>query len=76
MKEISENTRITISLLVIIIGGMTWLTTVYAQIKTNSSDLQELKSTYEKREDRYVQILDRLARIEERLIRIDRSSKR
>ena len=76
MKEISEKTRVTISLLIIILGGMTWLSTVYAEIKTNSSDLQELKDHQEKRDDRLEIILERVTRIEEILKRIDRTSRR
>ena len=74
--KLNRETLVPLSMVVSILGGVPFLTAVYAKIETNNSDIKEMKHFQEKKEDRDISILDRLARIEEILKRIDRTSRR
>jgi hypothetical protein len=55
--KLTENTLIPVSLVMVLLGGGSWLTSVYAEVRTNSRDIADLKE----------QIIVELRRINERL---------
>jgi len=61
---LSENTLVPISFVVFVIGGMVWLTTIYAQGSANQYEIEKLRS-----HDGL--ILDKLDDIQKRLSRIE-----
>lgn len=63
MQKITENTLIPLSLLAVIAGGIFWFSTLYAEVRASSTDIQDLKNTM-----RQLQSIDqRLSRIEGKL---------
>lgn len=55
-QMISENTPISIGLLMTIIGGIFWLTNLYAQTISNSNALHRIENN----QDRYTQNLEQI----------------
>lgn len=56
MKKISEQTLVPVSMVLILFGFISWLTTLYNETKANGSEISEIKS-----EQRiYNQKLDRI----------------
>ncbi len=71
MNKITENTLIPISLAVLIIGGASWMTTMYSKGEANAANVQKIDAKYESFASLVVERLstinERLARIEEKL---------
>lgn len=44
MNKISEKSWVSLSLVIVIIGGVFWLSTLYARANSNSENLKDLKS--------------------------------
>lgn len=68
MKLITENTAIPISLLLVILGGAAWLTSIYFTGQANSAQIQELKSD---QSQEFLRLNQSLEDIRERLSRIE-----
>lgn len=71
INKITENTLLPVSLVVILVGGVFWLTTLYNQTVSNAQDISAIETkqdllTKELTEKQSL-ILDRLSRIEGRL---------
>lgn len=67
LKKISEDTLIPLSFIVVLSGGVFWITSMYSEVKANTQSIQELKETNEAY-IRTVQSIDsRLSRIEGKL---------
>jgi hypothetical protein len=64
MKEITEKTLIPISLVVVIIGGVAWFTSLYSKAASLETSLDDVKRTQES----YIQYMQR---IDHRLSRIE-----
>ncbi len=64
---IDEKTRITIGFLIILIGGIYWITSIFFELKANSKEIESMKT--DQRAE--VQILNdihvRVIRIEEKI---------
>lgn len=70
MKTIfSENTMVPVSLLIVILGGMFWLTTMFSEVRANSLQISEMKTDQQKKAETLVLILERLSSIESELKR-------
>lgn len=71
VRSITERTVVPISLVVTFIGGVIWLSTLYAETKQNTAEVTEIKKEFRAamNEVRTLNLLviERLARIEERL---------
>ncbi len=72
--KITEGTLIPISLVITIVGGASWLTTIHAGEKKNAENILEIKAQSKEFSDKVDHkldtVLDRLARIEEQLKQI------
>jgi hypothetical protein len=72
--KITEGTLIPISLVVIIIGGVSWLTTIHAGEKRNADNITEIKSHAKEFSvnvgEKIDILLERTARIEEQIKKI------
>jgi len=72
--KITEGTLLPISLVIVIIGGASWLTTIHAGEKVNAENIVEMKTQTKEFSDKVDHkldtVLDRLARIEEQLKQI------
>ncbi len=70
MKAITEKTLVPISLVVVLIGGIIWLTQIYTTANANSDNIRDIK----RMEFRYRKMLfDRLNSIDRRLAVIEGS---
>lgn len=69
MAKISENTPITISLVMVIIGGVVWLSTLYAHTEANSKSIDKISTTNEEFQKEVIQRLTRLEALIERRTR-------
>lgn len=71
ISKITENTLLPISLVVVLIGGVFWLTSIYNQTVANAQDILNIQETQdimiEKLTEKQTLMLDRLSRIEGRL---------
>lgn len=47
MKAITEKTAIPISLIIVMIGGIVWLTSVYAKVEANTTELSRVRTQIE-----------------------------
>ena len=70
MTKITEKTLIPLSLVISIVGGVFWLTTMWADTQANALTIEKIEFKQEKFSravvDKLDDIKDRLARIEER----------
>jgi|GEM_PF-3849010 len=64
MRKINETTLIPISLVVILVGGIVWLSQLYAKTDQNGIDIKDLKEAKEKQFDILQDIRERVIRIE------------
>jgi len=62
--KITTNTSVSISLVIILIGGVLWLTDVSATGKINKLELQNQKTLFLKVDDKLDEVIERLSRIE------------
>lgn len=71
LKSITENTLIPISLVIVIIGGVSWLTAIHAGEQKNAENIMQIKADSkefsESVDHKLDSVLDRLARIEEQI---------
>lgn len=68
MKSISESTMLPISLIITILGGVFWITSMYAETKYNTASIVKMETKLE-----YLQSIDRrLAIIEDQIKRLKR----
>jgi predicted RND superfamily exporter protein len=44
LKKITEQTLVPISLVILLFGGVFWLTTMYSSLSTNTKDIFEMKA--------------------------------
>ncbi len=44
MSAISENTKVTIGLVMTLLGGIWWLTTLYSDVQTQASEIRNIKN--------------------------------
>jgi hypothetical protein len=71
----SENTKVTMGIVLVFIPGVFWLTTIFAQGVHNSKEIEEIKGNVEKRLDKIDSKLEALdlkidrkfERVEERI---------
>lgn len=70
MKEITERTLVPLSLVITLVGGVSWLTTIHAQGQANAEVLVEVKNKQDKYEENLKAILNQLAEIKGELKRI------
>jgi hypothetical protein len=72
--KITEGTLIPISLVIVIIGGVSWLTTIHAGERRNSESITEIKAHAKEFSDNVGEkidiLLERTARIEEQIKKI------
>lgn len=61
---ISENTPISIGLLVTIIGGVFWLSAFYAKAQNTAQDVSEIKQAQQEYNKTLISVDERLSRIE------------
>jgi hypothetical protein len=73
MNTITDKTRVSVALVLTLLGGMFWLTTVYAEVRNSSNKIQELQTGQHRKEEQVLEILQRLAVIQEKLERIERT---
>lgn len=64
---LSENTPISVGVVSILIGGVVWLTQLYAQTNENSEALKRIEMSQDQYNKNMEEIRDRLARIEGKL---------
>lgn len=64
MKKITEATAVSLSLVVILAGGIFWLSSLYANVNASNVKIQKLEV---QQEQTAKDVIDRLARIEEQL---------
>lgn len=67
---ISENTGVSISLMIAVIGFVIWLTNLNATASVTAKDVSKLQTTQERIDQAISDIRDRLSRIEEKTDRI------
>ncbi len=72
MQRINESTLIPLSMMLIVGGGVAWLTTMYTDVKYNTEQINEIKSDQEKHADEMGQVLQKLAAIQEQLKNIEK----
>ena len=69
MSKISENTVVPISLILSLVGGIFWLSTLYVKQESEAKEIIDLKAsvseTNTKTEKYMLDIVQRLSRIEE-----------
>jgi hypothetical protein len=79
VQKITENTLLPISLVITLVGGVFWLTTIYSQSNANAVEIKEMKTKQEliiqELSEKQTLMLDRLARIEGRLESIQHKEK-
>lgn len=61
---LDQNTYMNIGLLIVLVGGITYVTAQFAQTRANAIDIQELKSEVSKSDEHFNDIEKRLSRIE------------
>lgn len=69
MGKITEGTLVPISLVIVLVGGIFWLTQLYFTTQSNASTIEKMQIQSEKIDQSLSEILERLARIEERIKR-------
>jgi len=62
--KISEETLLPISLVIVLVGGVFWLSSAYSQITANAADIADIK-------DERVELTTVISRIDRRLSRIE-----
>jgi len=71
MMKITENTLLPISLIILIGGGIFWISAMWSQVQASSDEIKDIKVNQSKMNDDVVsqnkEIIQRLTRIEERL---------
>lgn len=67
LNILSEGTLIPVSLLVVIVGGVFWLSSMYAQTNANAESVVEIKQ--QQKDDRK-EIMDRLSLIDGKIDRM------
>lgn len=69
--KITENTLLPISLIVLIGGGIFWISAMWSQVQASSDEIKDIKTNQSKMSDDVInqnkEIIQRLTRIEERL---------
>ena len=65
-NKVSENTLIPISLVLTIIGGVFWLTSMYSKVEAHEATLLHIHDAQQKFQE---EVIDRLARIETKLVK-------
>ena len=72
--KITEGTLLPISLVIVIIGGVSWLTTIHAGERNNAAAIEEIKTHAKEFSanvgDKIDILLERTARIEEQIKKI------
>ena len=75
IRVISESTLIPVSMVVVIVGGIYWLTTIYNQGVANASSLIDLQTARATARAEYLNTIDKmnstLTSIDQRLSRIE-----
>lgn len=56
MRKISENTPITIGVVITLLGGMYFVSTIYNRGEANASDIQDLKTKFDKFQEKQEKI--------------------
>ena len=64
LREISENTYISLALVIVLVGGVVWLTTLHNNVAAQEVATQKVVETNQV-------LMDRLGDIQNRLIRIE-----
>ena len=67
LKKLSEDTLIPVSFMVVLAGGIFWLSSMYSEVKANTTSVDELKKTNEAYMKTVQSIDTRLSRIEGKL---------
>lgn len=67
LMQISEDTLLPISLVIVLVGGVFWLSSAYSQISANAADIADIKQERETLTAVVSRIDRRLSRIEGRL---------
>ena len=67
MKKITEETLIPLGLVIAMIGGIFWLSSIYFETKTSANDIKDLKAQQELYNQTLSNIDHRLSRIEGKL---------
>ena len=67
MTKITEKTYVSLGLVIVIIGGIGWLTSIYWKTESNASELIKYSEKYEKLEIVLQSMDRRLSRIEGKL---------
>lgn len=66
--KLSESTLIPLSLVITLLGGSAWITSLWAKTENNSIQIQTLtkkeESHYDKLSDKLDEVIERLARLE------------
>lgn len=68
MKIINENTALPISLILIVLGGVSWLTSIYFAGQSNAAQIAEIKA---KSESEFLLVRQKLDEVNARLYRIE-----
>ena len=75
IKTISKETPVTLGVVVIIIGGVVWLTNIQSKAAANSQNIVEMKSNLSQQKEDFKQAQnttnDRLLKIVEKLSKIE-----
>jgi len=61
---INEKTLLPVSLVIVLIGGTTWLTTLHAEVRAQEKVLQEIKIKQDQYTDHMREVAERLGRLE------------
>lgn len=67
MKAVTEGTFIPVSLVIVFMGGVVWLTTLYAKAEATALALQKLEQKQEQYNQNLEHIIRKLSRIEGKL---------
>ena len=68
LKQITEDTTVSIGVVVIIVGAMVWLTELHSETSENSSDIKDIKSMQQDTQKQFEEIRVRLTHIEDAVI--------
>lgn len=68
---ISENTWVSLSLVIAILGGVAWLTSIFFQNRSNGKEIERLWSELENMKRDHVSLGERLNGLNERMARIE-----
>jgi len=69
--KITENTLVPVSLMLVLVGGVVWLSSIFYKTEANAQRLSSIENKYDIERDkfdkRYQDLIERLTRIEERI---------